>query len=580
MSHRVERQVARDLVAQQGRDLAQQLAKALGRGGLVAHQGELVLHQRMVHRRSRCSSKHRPVARDLKWRRRRRRASRARCAARRPGPALEHARQRKLLRRQAESAPTSGASSIEQRHGQCAPTDHKRVRRRRKSAATAAGSRGTSTPMSTNSPPLRYSARPVKSLARRHPDARVLERLDQRVAQPLRQFVQRHVAACRPSPAQRRMRPTVPERHAAEGRPARPDRTQRLEQGFEDRGGRQRRRARCARSQCIEQAAGPRRIRDRKQIRPRRHAAPSRFNSAARPASAEQRIAASDLERALAAACASTRRSAAASARSGSRRIVRQTAAAETSAGWRAPALRTVRQPAGGGVAIAPARAGAGIEQHRGDHARSKAARASAAGIRPARCRPRPRIPQIAAAEHKMPPARSATAAFKSRIALAHDARDEIARSRPAGCDRPSNPPGRRAAPSDSMRCAARAPPPARSSDRARRSTSDRWSIVLEVTSDHEWQGVHHGSSVRRREIARGLFRVDLDLRIRGHELRRERRPARRSRSPHSIRASYLRLDIETSRSMRVTPSQCSTSGMSCWKRASCTPATHSVRAK
>ena len=37
---------------------------------------------------------------------------------------------------------------------------------------------------------------------------------------------------------------------------------------------------------------------------------------------------------------------------------------------------------------------------------------------------------------------------------------------------------------------------------------------------------------------------------------------------------------IEAQRSMRRMPSQCSTSGMSCWKRASWTPATHSVRSK
>ena len=37
---------------------------------------------------------------------------------------------------------------------------------------------------------------------------------------------------------------------------------------------------------------------------------------------------------------------------------------------------------------------------------------------------------------------------------------------------------------------------------------------------------------------------------------------------------------IEAQRSMRVMPSQWNTSGTSSWKRMSCTPATHSVRAK
>jgi uncharacterized oxidoreductase len=49
---------------------------------------------------------------------------------------------------------------------------------------------------------------------------------------------------------------------------------------------------------------------------------------------------------------------------------------------------------------------------------------------------------------------------------------------------------------------------------------------------------------------------------------------------PERTIASYLRLLIDTSRSMRVMPSQCSTSGISSWKRTSWTPATHSVRSK
>ncbi|SKZ40170.1 Uncharacterised protein [Mycobacteroides abscessus subsp. abscessus] len=44
--------------------------------------------------------------------------------------------------------------------------------------------------------------------------------------------------------------------------------------------------------------------------------------------------------------------------------------------------------------------------------------------------------------------------------------------------------------------------------------------------------------------------------------------------------ASYFILLIETSRSILVMPNQCKTSGISSWKRMSCTPATHSVRAK
>ena len=49
---------------------------------------------------------------------------------------------------------------------------------------------------------------------------------------------------------------------------------------------------------------------------------------------------------------------------------------------------------------------------------------------------------------------------------------------------------------------------------------------------------------------------------------------------PERTIASYFRLLIDTRRSMRLMPSQCSTSGISSWKRTSCTPATHSVRSK
>ena len=44
--------------------------------------------------------------------------------------------------------------------------------------------------------------------------------------------------------------------------------------------------------------------------------------------------------------------------------------------------------------------------------------------------------------------------------------------------------------------------------------------------------------------------------------------------------ASYFMLLIDTRRWILRTPSQCSTSGISSWKRMSCTPATHSVRSE
>jgi hypothetical protein len=49
---------------------------------------------------------------------------------------------------------------------------------------------------------------------------------------------------------------------------------------------------------------------------------------------------------------------------------------------------------------------------------------------------------------------------------------------------------------------------------------------------------------------------------------------------PDFVIASCFTLLIDTKRWMCRMPSQCSTSGISSWKRTSCTPATHSVRAK
>jgi hypothetical protein len=49
---------------------------------------------------------------------------------------------------------------------------------------------------------------------------------------------------------------------------------------------------------------------------------------------------------------------------------------------------------------------------------------------------------------------------------------------------------------------------------------------------------------------------------------------------PLSTMASYFMFDIDIKPVDPLMPSQCSTSGISCWKRASCTPATHSVRSK
>jgi hypothetical protein len=46
--HILQRHVARDLVGHQGAEFAQQAAEAVGAGVFLAHQGQFVLHQRVV----------------------------------------------------------------------------------------------------------------------------------------------------------------------------------------------------------------------------------------------------------------------------------------------------------------------------------------------------------------------------------------------------------------------------------------------------------------------------------------------------------------------------------------------------
>ncbi len=63
-----------------------------------------------------------------------------------------------------------------------------KVRQRRALSKAPAGSRGTSTAVSMNRPPLRYSASPVSPPGSLTPDAGGLQRFNQRISQPLRSF--------------------------------------------------------------------------------------------------------------------------------------------------------------------------------------------------------------------------------------------------------------------------------------------------------------------------------------------------------------------------------------------------------
>src|SRR5205085_459138 len=123
--------VARHLVAQQHADLVQELAEALGRALLVAHQRELVLHQRMIDERdalhgSPRTSEYGAVALD----RNRRRAVRALVAREQaacsPRAAFEHARERELVDREPALLTDQRRGLIEQRHRESGPFDDQR----------------------------------------------------------------------------------------------------------------------------------------------------------------------------------------------------------------------------------------------------------------------------------------------------------------------------------------------------------------------------------------------------------------------------------------------------------------------
>ncbi len=82
-----------------------------------------------------------------------------------------------------------------------------------------------------------------------------------------------------------------------------------------------------------------------------------------------------------------------------------------------------------------------------------------------------------------------------------------------------------------------------------------------------------------RRVIAGSLLGLDLDMGIGWHEIVRNRNALDDVDALETSASCFMSL-MDTKRSMRRMPSQCSASGINCWKRASCTPATHSVRSK
>ena len=196
-------------------------------------------------------------------------------------------------------------------------------------------------------------------------DAGRLQRLDQRIGQPLRQLVERHQAVGRVVARDRRMAPGIAERNAAEldAATARSARDGPAALRMARRG---QRAALGLRGEMIEEPAGPRRVVAREDVRAGRDVAP-------RPA--QQRGAALEPDQRVAVARPGSRRraSSASSApaarhrRAADRRGSAENAPAANMAGWRARALRSGRRHAAGRRRDSATRPGARIEQDADD---------------------------------------------------------------------------------------------------------------------------------------------------------------------------------------------------------------------
>ena len=116
-------------------------------------------------------------------------------------------------------------------------------------------------------PAIAIFGKPGEAIDIGHVDAGSLQRLDERIGQPLRELVQRYQAAGGIGGRHRRMPPAIAERDAAQRQPRWPDRPELLQQFRQDR----RRRAACRPSASIAsrsiQAAGPRRVAAAKNVR-------------------------------------------------------------------------------------------------------------------------------------------------------------------------------------------------------------------------------------------------------------------------------------------------------------------------
>ena len=271
-----------------------------------------------------------------------------------PAAAFEHAGQREVGfgRRRAGRGPAAPAG----RAGRRSSPARRRSADRRPGASRAGvvrDRRGASTPVSTNRPPLRYSARPVRpSMSITSMPGR-LERLDQRISQPLRELVQRDEAVAGVVAADRRVPPAIAERDAVDHQPVRPDRAERLEQQLEDRRG----------GQAAALGAGGEHVVEAARARPSGRTGPAAPAPARRAGGAGRRG-----RRGRAADCPrSTWKPSRQRSRLSSAAEVVEGAGLEHALAGDGEAFGAGEGAAADRIAIAPARAGAGVEQHRED---------------------------------------------------------------------------------------------------------------------------------------------------------------------------------------------------------------------
>ena len=388
-----------------------------------------------------------------------------------------------------------------------------------------------------------------------HLDAGRLQRLDQRVGQPLRQLVQRHEPARGVVGGERRMAPAIAERHAAELEPRRPDRPELAQQL---RAGWRARRCAATRPARRDDRTGRRGAAHRRARRPRvvpPPLAPSRRSRSARPCEAGQRIGVASPGSGGRSARRSGFAAPLASARNGDADRAENAPSANMS---RLASARPSERPTVGArsrVAIGPARPGAGIEQHADDGEVECGARALG------RVAPRrgavDRGPAIVAADHEMPPARMERHVERG-IGLARRRDDEVGGRVEPRQDRCGNAAARPRARSPAADARARAPP------RRSKAKGCRRLGLHERTSGLEWISTCRASGRRcpsgpaawalaARNSRRPSWPRSPPARRPG-PARRGSAPARRSRCPARVSASYFMSLMETKRSMRCKP--------------------------